>query len=81
MLFGHSIARKTHFDCIFKVSIFFCRNKKALELKIMIFENSLPKDILRQIMNNVLEILNAIRQELLNKVLLLFFNKRNTVKL
>ena len=53
LLFGHSIAGKTHFGCIFKVSIFFVEIKEALELKIMIFENSSPKGILRQIMNNL----------------------------
>ena len=31
----------------------FFKNKKALELKIIIFENSSPKGILRQIMNDV----------------------------
>jgi len=31
----------------------FFENKKALELKIMIFENSSPKGILRQNMSNV----------------------------
>jgi len=31
----------------------FFKNKEALELKIMIFENSSPKNILRQNMSNV----------------------------
>jgi len=31
----------------------FFKNKKALELKIMIFENNSPKGILRQNMSNV----------------------------
>ena len=32
---------------------FFVENKKALVLKIMIFKNSSPRGIMRQIMNNV----------------------------
>ena len=50
---------------------FFFRNKEALELKIMIFENSSPKGILRQIMkcqnSRCPEIVNAIRQGLLRQ--------------
>ena len=48
---GHSTGRKTHFDRIFILSNFF-QNQKALELKIMIFENNSPKGILRQNMSN-----------------------------